>query len=112
PTVTINGDGINATAVATIAGGVVTGVNLTNSPTQCYLAAPPVSISGGGGSGATADAVLGSDTCIYSVTGGKCNSSGWKGNTLAVSTSTGGGSGFIASMSFANNGVVDDSKTQ
>jgi Tfp pilus assembly protein PilX len=107
PTVTITGIGTGATAVANIVGGTVTAVNLTNTPTQCYQTAPAVSISGGGGTGAQATAVLGSDTCVVSVSGGKCNISGWKNNTLTVTANN--GSGFSASITFQSNGVVVNS---
>lgn len=58
PTVTITPDprdasGFNATATATIAGGVVTALTLGNAGVR-YTYPPLVSISGGGGSGATA----------------------------------------------------------
>ena len=58
PTVTITPDprdasGFNATATATIAGGVVTSLTLGNAGVR-YTYPPLVSISGGGGSGATA----------------------------------------------------------
>ena len=56
PTVTIQGDGSNATATATVTAGVVTNITVTN-PGSGYKQVK-VTISGGGGSGATAYAVL------------------------------------------------------
>lgn len=64
PTVTINGGGgIGATAEATIAGGVITGINITSPGTLStsgpyYNSAPTVTITGGGGTGATAIATI------------------------------------------------------
>ncbi len=51
----VGGGGSGATATATISGGKVTGVNVTN-PGSGYTSAPSVNFSGGGGSGATATA--------------------------------------------------------
>lgn len=56
PTVTIRGDGTGATATATIAGGVVTGVTVTN-PGSGYKWASII-FSGGAGIGASARAVI------------------------------------------------------
>ncbi len=62
PTVTITGTGSGATAVATVAGGVVTGITLTN-PGSGYMVSgqscPLVTFSGGGGTGAAAAAIVG-----------------------------------------------------
>jgi hypothetical protein len=102
PTITITGDGMGATAVATIIGSSVTAVNLTSAGSQCYAAAPPVAISGGGGSGALATATLGSPTCIVSVTGGSCSATGWKNHAGLAVSATGGSSDFAATMNFAN----------
>lgn len=62
PTVTIDGD---ATATATISGGAVTAINLDRDQAGVtfyqegtYSAAPSITISGGGGSGATATAEI------------------------------------------------------
>ncbi|TYR37760.1 RagB/SusD family nutrient uptake outer membrane protein [Sphingobacterium phlebotomi] len=60
PTITIEGGLINATAV--VSAGVVTEINITDHGTITqstgYVAPPVITISGGGGSGATAEAVL------------------------------------------------------
>src|SRR5487761_1095297 len=58
PTVTASGGGgSGATFTATVAGGVVTGVTVTN-PGSGYTSAPTLAFSGGGGTGATATAIL------------------------------------------------------
>jgi uncharacterized repeat protein (TIGR01451 family) len=57
PAVAITGTGSGATANAVLSGGVITGIVVTN-PGTGYTSAPSVGITGGGGSGATATAVL------------------------------------------------------
>tara|TARA_B100000123_G_scaffold185422_1_gene138168 strand:+ start:16 stop:1407 length:1392 start_codon:yes stop_codon:yes gene_type:complete len=67
PTVTIQGDGVRAAATATISGGAVTKIELDSSTDsamkmgQGYNFAS-VAITGGGGSGATARAIIGPDS--------------------------------------------------
>ena len=56
PTVTISGDGASATATATVSGGAVTAINVTNKGTDYSVT--DVVISGGGGTGATVRAVI------------------------------------------------------
>lgn len=56
PLVTINGDGSGATATATVSGGAVTAINITNNGTNYNIAT--ISFSGGGGTGAAAHAVM------------------------------------------------------
>jgi hypothetical protein len=60
PTVTVGGTQITATA--TIAGGAVTAINITDygqiTKTNGYAAPPTITITGGGGTGAVAAAVL------------------------------------------------------
>ncbi len=51
------GAGLGAMAMATISGGSVTGVTITNGGTG-YTSAPPVFLLGGGGTGATAAATV------------------------------------------------------
>ena len=58
PTVTINGDGTGATAIATVVGNAVTAITLTTAGTGYTFA--DVVITGGGGANAKADATLGS----------------------------------------------------
>ena len=57
---------VPATATATISGGVLTSITVTNGG-NAYPSAPAVTISGGGGSGATAVAT-GSDGSVDSIT--------------------------------------------
>tara|TARA_B100000282_G_scaffold219163_1_gene162566 strand:- start:1399 stop:2790 length:1392 start_codon:yes stop_codon:yes gene_type:complete len=67
PTVTIHGDGVRAAATATISGGAVTKIELDSSTDsamkmgQGYNFAS-VAITGGGGSGAAARAIIGPDS--------------------------------------------------
>jgi hypothetical protein len=57
PTVNINGDGIGASATASVSGGEVTNISLTNSGSGYSFAY--ITFSGGGGSGAAANVQLG-----------------------------------------------------
>lgn len=57
PTVIINGDGVGATATATVSAGAVTGITVTNAGTGYSFAY--ITFSGGGGSGAKASVTLG-----------------------------------------------------
>lgn len=110
PTVTfvpVDGNGLGATADATIVGSgqSVSSVSLTNSPTACYGVAPAVTFSGGGGFGAAATATLsGTNSCIASWTvTGKCNAH--KGETVSsIGLSGGGGSGFSGTLTFDMSG--------
>ena len=56
PTVTITGNGASATASATVVGGAVTGISMSNIGSGYDEAV--VTITGGGGTGATARAVI------------------------------------------------------
>ena len=56
PTVAISGDGTGATATATVAGGAVTAINITDKGTDYTVA--QITLTGGGGSNATARAVI------------------------------------------------------
>ena len=103
PTVAITGDGTGATATATVVpyGQQVSSASINTTGTGCYNgAAPSVSFSGGGGSGATASppAVSG-NTCVYSwnVTG-SCPSQ--KGNTVSGIGLSGGNSDFSGTITF------------
>lgn len=62
PTVTISAPnlagGVQATATATVAGGVITGINITNAGTG-YTSTPTVTITDATGTGATATLALG-----------------------------------------------------
>lgn len=67
PTVTVAvGGGVQATATATVTGGVVTSITVVNNGTL-YTSAPIVSFSGGGGSGAAATAYFINATTIDAV---------------------------------------------
>jgi autotransporter-associated beta strand protein len=69
PTVTIEGaDGSGATATATVSGGRVTGVVVTNYGTG-FTGRPTVTFSGGGGSGAAATAVVQTGSLLMVSTG-------------------------------------------
>jgi len=57
PTVTIEGDGTNATATATVSGGVITDIEVTNIGSGYTKAI--VTLSGGGGSNGSVRAVIG-----------------------------------------------------
>lgn len=62
PTVTFSAPpsgGVTATGTATISGGVVTGITMTNNGKGYTSGAPTISFSGGGGSGAAATATVG-----------------------------------------------------
>ena len=56
PTVTITGDGQNATGTAVVSGGSVVSITITNTGTNYTYA--NISLSGGGGTGATAYAII------------------------------------------------------
>jgi hypothetical protein len=57
PTVTITGDGASLAGTATVSGGVVTGISVTNAGSGYNQVS--ITLSGGGGSGATAYGVIG-----------------------------------------------------
>ncbi len=108
PTVALSGDGSGATATATIIapGAPVQAIDVTSSGTQCYSTAPTVSISGGGGTGATATATLAaSSSCVYSWGPTANCGSPWKGNTeTGITLIGGGGSSFSGTITFHSSG--------
>ena len=70
PTVTFSG-GSGATATATVSGGVVTAVTVTNAGSaNSFSTRPTVTLSGGGGSGATAQAIISGHPGLTISTGG------------------------------------------
>ncbi len=108
----VGGGGSGATAFATVAGGVVTGITITNAGSG-YTSMPTIhissTISGGNlaGSGATANV---SGITLQSVA---LNDGGFDYNTPTISLTGGGGSGATASATSApsltlnsNRGVV------
>lgn len=92
PTVTLVGGGatVVATATATVAGGVVTGITI-NAPGSGYTSLPSVIITGGGGSGAFARI---NDLTVSSVVIKKPGSDFVSAPT--ISFQGGGGSGAVA----------------
>ena len=102
PTVTISGGGgSGASAEATVVGGVITAISVTNRG-SLYATAPSVTITGGGGSGASATATVldGAVTGITVTAGG----SGYIGPT--VSFSGGGGSGAAAAATVSGGAIA------
>jgi hypothetical protein len=92
PTVSIFGEGVDASATANIRGSVATIV--IDEPGRGYQTVPTVTLTGGGGAGATATAALtGSIISLTVVDGG----SGWVG-TPALSFAGGGGAGASANV--------------
>ena len=59
PTITIEGDGASATATATVSGGAITGITMTNVGTGYHHAT--VTVSGGGGTNGAVRPVIGPD---------------------------------------------------
>ena len=78
-----DGGSTGATAVATVSGGSVTSITMTNSGTL-YQSAPLVTFSGGSGSGAAATATVSSGTVSVALT------SGGTGYTSAPTVTIGG----------------------
>lgn len=112
PTVTlVGGDGIGATAQATIYSpgspvASVSGLSTPNANTACYLSAPSVSFSGGGGTqAASATATLASaPNCVYAVsTTSNSGSCSYKSQTVTFGVGNGGGSGFQGTLTFGSN---------
>ena len=99
PTVAITGGGgTGATAVATVANGVVTGVTVTNEGSG-YTSAPTISFTGAGGSGATATAYVGYVQSISVTAGGT-------GYTSAPTVTVGGGGSGATAQAFISGGAV------
>jgi FtsP/CotA-like multicopper oxidase with cupredoxin domain len=102
PSVAITGGaGTGGTAVATVTGGVVSSITITN-PGIGYTTTPTVTITGGGGSGATATATLvGNELSAIAVTTG---GSGYTSPTVAFNGGT--GSGAIGTVSVTAGAVT------
>ena len=96
PSVDITGGGgTGGTAVATVTGGVVTAVTITN-PGIGYTTTPTVTITGGGGTGATATAtVVGNEINAIAVTTG---GTGYTSPTVTFSGGTGSGAAGTVSV--------------
>ncbi|MGB8216780.1 MAG: hypothetical protein WCE94_05695 [Candidatus Methanoperedens sp.] len=105
PTITIaaptTAGGITATATATRVGGRITGITVTNAGSG-YTAAPRVTITGGGGTGATATATLSARVIAVTVT------NRGSGYTAAprVTITGGGGTGAAATATITAAAVV------
>jgi len=98
------GNGTGATAVATVTGGVVSSITITN-PGIGYTATPTVTITGGGGTGALATAtVVGNELSAIAVTNG---GSGYTSPTVTFTGGTGSGAaGTVSVTSGAVSGVT------
>ncbi len=102
PSVAITGgNGTGAAAVATVTGGAVSAITITN-PGIGYTATPTITITGGGGTGATATATLvGNELSAIAVT------SGGSGYTSPTVSFTGGtGTGAAGTVSVTNGAVT------
>jgi autotransporter-associated beta strand protein len=107
PAVVLSGGGTGATAVATVANGVVTGITVTN-PGIGYTSAPQVSFVGGGGNGASVGNIMIAPNTSGSVTfagAGVTNLTASNTYTGATNISAGTtvrlGSPLLASYNFA-----------
>jgi hypothetical protein len=105
PTVTFSAPqlpgGYSATATASISGGVVTGFTLTN-PGYGYTSAPTITLSGGGGSGASAQAIGALFVTSATITNGGL------GYTSAPTLNfTGGGGSGAGGYTAVSGGAVD-----
>lgn len=110
PTVAFSSAAVLATAAASVSGGAVQSIALTNNGTG-YTSAPTVALTGGGGTGATATAVLGSGTTAGQVVAINVTAPGTGYTSAPTVALTGGqGSGAVAAASFgiAANAVVSE----
>lgn len=108
PTVAFASAAVLATATASVNAGGVSAITLTNNGTG-YTSAPTVAITGGGGTGAVATAVLGTGATAGQVIAINISVAGTGYTTAPTVALTGGqGSGAAASASFgiAANAVV------
>lgn len=108
PTVAFSSAAVLAAATASVSGGAVQSIAITNNGTG-YTSAPTVALTGGGGTGATATAVLGSGATAGQVVAINVTAPGTGYTTAPTVALTGGqGSGAVAAASFgiAANAVV------
>lgn len=108
PVVSFTSAAVLATAVAALTADGVSTISMTNNGTG-YTSAPTVALTGGGGTGATATAVLGSGATAGQVIAINVTAAGTGYTTAPTVTLNGGqGSGAAASASFgiAANAVV------
>lgn len=110
PTVAFSSAAVLATAAASVNGGAVQSIAVTNNGTG-YTSAPTVALTGGGGTGATATAVLGSGATAGQVVAINVTAPGTGYTSAPTVALTGGqGSGAVAAASFgiAANAVVSE----
>jgi phage tail sheath protein FI len=110
PTVAFSSAAVLATAAASVSGGAVQSIAVTNNGTG-YTSAPTVALTGGGGTGATATAVLGSGATAGQVVAINVTAPGTGYTSAPTVALTGGqGSGAVAAASFgiAANAVVSE----
>lgn len=110
PTVAFSSAAVLAAATASVSGGSVQSIAITNNGTG-YTSAPTVALTGGGGTGATATAVLGSGATAGQVVAINVTAPGTGYTTAPTVALTGGqGSGAAAAASFgiAANAVVSE----
>lgn len=110
PTVAFSSAAMLAAATASVSGGAVQSIAITNNGTG-YTSAPTVALTGGGGTGATATAVLGSGATAGQVVAINVTAPGTGYTTAPTVALTGGqGSGAAAAASFgiAANAVVSE----
>lgn len=110
PTVAFSSAAVLAAATASVSGGAVQSIAVTNNGTG-YTSAPTVALTGGGGTGATATAVLGSGATAGQVVAINVTAPGTGYTSAPTVALTGGqGSGAVAAASFgiAANAVVSE----
>lgn len=105
PTVVITGDGTGATATAVLTADAVTSVTVDTAGSG-YTEAPTISFTGGGGTGATATAVLLGSGAVKSITITNGGANYQEGDPPDVSFASGGGTGAAATVTEITDGVI------